>query len=78
MAIRFNYKHARNCSLDSVEDNQFFINNDGYLCQKCNDGCYIYIADVDGVPRAGFCHVITTEPCVSKILPEVESITFEA
>ncbi len=75
--IRFNYKHARNCSLDNVGDNQFFIDKNGYLCQKCNDGCYISIADVDGIPRAGFYHVDTIAPVVSKILPEVESITFE-
>ena len=65
-------------SLKDVEDNQFFVNLNGCLCQKVCDNSYLRITDESQKP---WCYSVTvTEQSISlrikKILPKVVKIEF--
>ena len=68
-----------------VAENQFFVSNQGYLCQKFNYssihqkvGYYNYnvIADEKGMPLSMTFNDVSCNTIISRILPEVEKIEF--
>lgn len=59
-----------------VKYNQFFVDEDGYLCQKCGDEAYIVIADQDGDPYAYFYEEVSEDTEIKRILPHIEKIEF--
>jgi len=59
-----------------VEENQFFVSWDGYLCQKLHLGRYNIITDKYGVPFAAREENMISTDEVLRILPEVEKIEF--
>lgn len=59
-----------------VKYNQFFVDEDDYLCQKCGDYSYIVIADQDGDPYAYFYEEVGEEQEIKRILPHIEKIEF--
>jgi hypothetical protein len=60
-----------------VEDNQFFINGHGHLCQKIEDYSYNVIADEDGNPYALDSQFMYEEEAINKILDPISKIKFQ-
>jgi len=62
-----------------VEEDQFFVNHYGNLCQKISDDQYNVIADKNGVPL-GCCTTHADEDrrdrFVQRILPKITRIEF--
>ena len=59
-----------------VADNQFFVDRNGWLCQKVYCNRYHQITDRKGKPYADYYdNVYTSEP-ILRILPNVERIEF--
>lgn len=81
--ISFEFEEARVSDLyfSMVEDDQFFIDEDGWLCQKVSEDAYICIADEEGIPTA--CYVTTKEDGnvhpnlpIIRILPRLTKVSF--
>lgn len=62
-------------TLRDVEENQFFVCKDGYLCQKIDSTDYVTIADEKGNPTCNTYAEPEDAPIV-RILPRVEKIEF--
>ena len=64
---------------EDVEQNQFFINRDGRLCQKVSDTTYFHVLAASvGVPYAlevAHCKICLTK--VQKIMPKAAKIVWE-
>ena len=58
-----------------VDENQFFVDAVGNLCQKMDDGSYITIADVDGDPYCSYEEVYSDEE-ITRIIEHVGKIEF--
>jgi hypothetical protein len=59
-----------------VCENQFFIDNDGWLCQKMSELCYNTIADEEGNPLADRAELLDWGTHIRCILPKVSKIKF--
>ncbi len=59
-----------------VEENQFFVDKDGYLCQKCSYKLCNYIADHNGKPFSDRREIFSSNSIIQKILPKVAKIEF--
>lgn len=62
-------------TLSDVEENQFFVCVDGYLCQKVYEYAYNTIADDDGGPSCSYLTCEADMP-IKRLLPIVEKIEF--
>jgi hypothetical protein len=76
--MRFIYEKQtenKELTLKDVEENQFFVCADGYLCQKVYECGYNTIADDEGGPS---CSHLTCEADmpIKRLLPIVEKIEF--
>ncbi len=68
-------EEKKTLTLNDVEDNQFFVCADGYLCQKIGSESYITIADEEGCPCSGYYRNNTDTP-IARLLPIVRKIEF--
>lgn len=60
-----------------VQADQFFIDMDGYLCQKYNFTSYHTIAEPDGTPYTRRTSIeIDSDTAISRVLPIVTKIEF--
>lgn len=59
-----------------VEEDQFFVDDDGDLCQKSSEDSYTTVADQDGRPSAYTVKYVNYDHKISKILPKVAKIEF--
>jgi hypothetical protein len=62
-------------TLKDVENNQFFVCKNGYLCQKECSESYVVIADGEGNPSCE-CFDSDEDEQIQRILPRVEKIEF--
>jgi len=64
--------------LSDVDDDQFFVDNSGFLCQKVGSNRIITIADAEGQPIAGFLDFGEFGEAlpIKRILPEITKINF--
>lgn len=63
-------------TLEDVAINQFFVNNDGCLCQKVCYDSFIQITDTNGKPYA-LSHIVEDpKQLIERILPHVEQIEY--
>ena len=76
MQIIYKEKQQKKLVFGDVKNNQFFVNTDGRLCQKCNNDSYHIIADKFGVPYSGRTLDASCNTIITRILPEVEKIEF--
>ena len=76
MQIIYKENKQKKLVLGDVKNDQFFVNNRGYLCQKYNHDSYHIIADENGVPCSGRIVDMSRNTIVARILPEVEKIEF--
>lgn len=63
-------------SLQDVEDNQFFVNLYGCLCQKVNKDAYLSITNDQKEPWGFWVTDQPTNMKIKKILPKVVKIEF--
>lgn len=62
--------------LADVAVNQFFVNINGWLCQKTGIASYIQITDSEGEPYADFFDGEDVKQPIQRILPNVKRIEF--
>ena len=68
-------KQEKQLTLDDVKENQFFVDDEGRLCQKVGADCYNTITDAMGIPFAY--EVFCKSDClIERILPKVTRIEF--
>lgn len=76
MKFIFEQDETKQLTFGDVQDNQFFVDADGYLCQKiCSDG-YNIIADNTGTPYAASSDHASKDDKIKRILPKVTKIEF--
>jgi len=63
-------------SLKDVEDNQFFVNLTGCLCQKTTNKSFVVIADSKGQPYSCHSEEQSINLRINRILPKVVKIEF--
>jgi hypothetical protein len=63
-------------SLKDVEDNQFFVDLTGCLCQKTTDRSFVVITHSNGQPYSDHFAGQSTNLRIKKILPKVVKIEF--
>ncbi len=63
-------------SLKDVEENQFFVNYYGSLCQKTTKTSFSVIAGREGAPLGGHFADVSEDLLIAKILPRVTKIEF--
>lgn len=59
-----------------VAVNQFFVNRDGWLCQKLSIDAYIQITNSTGEPYADYYSDEAAGQPIERILPNVERIEY--
>ena len=59
-----------------VKDNQFFVDGDGYLCQKTNHNSFTVVAKPDGTPYSTWIDYTALNREIQKIIPAVRKIEF--
>lgn len=59
-----------------VKENQFFVNIDGYLCQKTSYNRFNYIANLHGQPYSHSAGDILSSMRILRICPIVKKIEF--
>lgn len=62
-------------TMDDVDDNQFFIDFHGRLCQKINDCSYNVIADENHNPCAEETQVAYIDEEISEVLPNISLLS---
>jgi hypothetical protein len=76
MKFIYEQEEDKTSTFGQVQDNQFFVDIDGDLCQKISSSSYCTIANSNGQPYA------TTYDCayyydtIKRILPKVTKIEF--
>lgn len=78
MTIKFITEEAQDLSLTfrMVEDDQFFVNSYGWLCQRSSGDACCVIAQKDGLPYSGKINCIAPDTPIQRILPKVTKIEF--
>ena len=61
---------------DDVVVNQFFVNRDGWLCQKVESDSYLQITDCEGAPYADYYAGEYVNLSIQRILPNVKRIEY--
>ena len=69
-------KTDRKPILSDVDNDQFFVDNSGFLCQKVAHDGIITIADSEGRPIAGYYGNVGEDLPITRILPEITKINF--
>lgn len=59
-----------------VKNNQFFVDDDGYLCQKTNGDSFTVIAKPDGTPCSTWFRNVRSDQTIQRIIPAVQKIEF--
>ena len=62
--------------LSDVDNDQFFVDISGFLCQKVGHDRIITIADSEGLPIAGYYENVGEDLPIKRILPEITKINF--
>jgi len=65
----------KHLTIADVEDNQFFVCEVGYLCQKVSNSLYTTITDEDGLLSCEIFDCDSDYP-IKRILPKIAKIEF--
>jgi hypothetical protein len=77
LPITFEFEDTpSNLTFGDVEEDQFFVDEDGWLCQKDVEDAYTAIANADGEPTCTFFDGIDSDRLIKRILPKVTKINF--
>lgn len=63
-------------TLEQVSIDQFFVNSDGYLCQKVLTDTYLVIANAGGEPHSSVRDECEEDEVIKRILPRIKKIEF--
>lgn len=63
-------------TFSDVDQDQFFVSEDEYLCQKVDETSYTFIADSEGIPWAGHLTDLEGNDPIKRLLPRVTKINF--
>lgn len=74
--IQANPSHQKRPTFGDVKFNQFFVDEDGYLCQKHASDTYIVIADKNGEPYSYLYETVNEDQEIIRILPIIKKIEF--
>lgn len=69
-------KTEKTPTFGDVEINQFFVDHDGYFCQKTSDSSLVVIANPNGDPYSTWFRNIDLDREIKRIIPLVEKIEF--
>ena len=69
-------QETKSLSLSDVDENQFFINHAGALCQKTSYDSYSHIALADGTPHGVTYSEREEDEKIQTILPKTSKIEF--
>lgn len=77
--IKFEFytSEQKDCTFGDVEENQFFIDDQARLCQKCSGHAFNVISDSDGDPWCAQREDMNHDMIIHAILPRVRRIRFE-
>lgn len=67
---------TKSLTLGDVKTNQFFVNQQGHLCQKFSNQSYISLATKEGRPCADYVRGAKGTTPIQRILPTVTKIEF--
>ena len=76
MKIIFEQQVPDTPKFGDVQEHQFFVDADGYLCQKSNSTTYHTIADSNGQLYCNIIGYTTAYDKIKRILPKVTKIEF--
>lgn len=77
MIVRFKTSgQGTSLTLRDVEQEQFFVCSDGFLCQKSGRGEYIHVAKQNGKPFCGWEEDAGEDMAIDRILEPVDKIEF--
>jgi hypothetical protein len=76
MTIIFEQQPPSTLKFGDVQENQFFVDTNGYLCQKANSSSYHTIADNNGELYSTYVDLACAYDKVKRILPKVTKIEF--
>lgn len=63
-------------TLDSVEDSQFFVSDNGFLCQKTSYTSYSVIAKASGIPYASDVSMVNERTVIKRKIERIQTIDF--
>jgi hypothetical protein len=63
-------------TFNDVEEDQFFVDIDGRLCQKGNETFYCMITESDGTPCLIYYNDAYDDMPIERVLPRVDKIEF--
>ncbi len=69
-------KQEKQLTLDDVKEDQFFVNDEGRLCQKVDKDSYNTIADYSGEPVACETNFCNSDTPIIRVLRKVTRIEF--
>jgi hypothetical protein len=76
MEITFFKPHeTKTPTFGDVQDDQFFVCQSGYLCQKVSASKYNTIATPGGTPEAGS-YTLGSHDTIQRVMPFVDKIAF--
>jgi len=76
MTIIFEQQPPSTLKFGDVQENQFFVDTNGYLCQKASTSSYHTIADNNGELYATSVGYACAYDKVKRIIPKVTKIEF--
>jgi hypothetical protein len=76
MKFIFEQDETKQLTFGDVQDNQFFVDADGYLCQKICSDSYNTICNGIGTPYATSNDQASRDDKIKRILPKVTKIEF--
>jgi hypothetical protein len=76
MKFIYEQEGTNTLTFGQVQNDQFFVDSDGYLCQKINSDSYSTIANINGVPYASGTTCACNYDAIKRILPKVTKIEF--
>jgi len=59
-----------------VQENQFFVDTNGYLCQKSSASLYHTIADYNGELHSTYLECSSAHDKIKRIIPKITKIEF--
>lgn len=67
---------SKQLTFSDVEEDQFFVDQDGRLCQKGGETFYCMITESDGTPCSIYYNGAYDDMPIERVLPRVDKIEF--
>lgn len=75
--MKFIYENDESSlTFSDVPEDSFFVDKQGYLCQKSDDVTYVVIANYEGKPVSYINYDIARDFAIERVIPKVKKIEF--